>query len=318
MISIWIANLADFIFGDPYSFPHPVRLIGLYIAAYEKMVRKICKDDKALKLAGILLTMSTVFLSYMVVFGLIKLAFFLGQGLGQFTGIIIMYTCLAGKCLYKEGTKIMAALDSKDISKARKLLSYIVGRDTDKLDESEIARAVIETMSENTSDGVIAPLFYMFLGGAPLAMAYKAINTLDSMVGYKNEKYMNFGWASAKLDDIANYIPARLSAFFMIIGAFLLKMDYKNSYRIVLRDGRNHLSPNSGYPEAAAAGALGIMLGGENYYFGKIVLKPTIGDKLKKIGICNIKQMLNLMQGSWFIALVIFSIANYFLRGFNI
>ncbi|MDD2481572.1 MAG: adenosylcobinamide-phosphate synthase CbiB [Lutispora sp.] len=315
MINIWIASIADFIFGDPYSFPHPVRFIGSYINIFEKMVKKMCKSDTALKLAGILLTISTVFLSYVIVWGIIRLAFYLGQGVGYFISILIMYTCLAGRCLDKEGTKIMAALESKDVKRARKLLSYIVGRDTDNLDESEIARAVIETVAENTSDGIIAPLFYMFLGGAPLAMAYKAINTLDSMVGYKNDKYMYFGWASARLDDIANYIPARLSALFMIIGSFLLGMDYMNSYRIVLRDGRNHISPNSGYPEAAAAGALGIRLGGGNYYFGKIVAKPTIGDKLKTLETGNIKQMAMLMYGSQCTALAIFSIVHYFLKG---
>ncbi|MFA7572643.1 MAG: adenosylcobinamide-phosphate synthase CbiB [Lutispora sp.] len=315
MINIWIASIADFIFGDPYSFPHPVRFIGSYINIFEKMVKKMCKSDTALKLAGILLTISTVFLSYVIVWGIIRLAFYLGQGVGYFISILIMYTCLAGRCLDKEGTKIMAALESKDVKRARKLLSYIVGRDTDNLDESEIARAVIETVAENTSDGIIAPLFYMFLGGAPLAMAYKAINTLDSMVGYKNDKYMYFGWASARLDDIANYIPARLSALFMIIGSFLLGMDYMNSYRIVLRDGRNHISPNSGYPEAAAAGALGIRLGGGNYYFGKIVAKPTIGDKLKVLETGNIKQMAMLMYGSQCTALAIFSIVHYFLKG---
>lgn len=315
MLLIWIANMMDLIFGDPYNIPHPVRLIGSYINLFEKIVRKICKSGKALRVAGIMLTISTVLISYGLVY--IILGFFakINQWFSFMISVILMYYCLAGRCLHKEAYKIMSVLIKNDLPEARKLLSYIVGRDTESLDEEEISRAVIETVSENTSDGIIAPLFYMFIGGVPLVMAYKAINTLDSMVGYRNEKYMDFGWASAKIDDIANYIPARLTALFMISGAFILGMDYKNSLKIVLRDGRKHLSPNSGYPEAAAAGALGIMLGGANYYFGKLVVKPTIGVKEKTIEVKDIKKVVKLMYASWFIALIFFSVTVYFLRG---
>ncbi|MEA4960695.1 adenosylcobinamide-phosphate synthase CbiB [Lutispora sp.] len=315
MISIWIANLADLAFGDPYGFPHPVRLIGLYISAFEKIARRICKDDKSLKLAGILLTISTVFFSYMTVWILLRAANYIGEGLELFINTFILYTCLAGRCLAKEASKIITSLKGNDIYGSRRLLSYIVGRDTAHMDENDISRAVIETVSENTSDGIIAPLFYMFLGGAPLSMAYKAINTMDSMVGYKNEKYEFFGWASARLDDIANFIPSRLTSIFMICGAFVLGLDCKNSYRIVLRDGSNHLSPNSGYPEAAAAGALGIRLGGPNLYFGKIVAKPSIGDKLKDIDREDIEKMIFLMYAAWIISLMIFSILNSYFTG---
>lgn len=315
MISIWIANLADLAFGDPYGFPHPVRLIGLYISAFEKIARRICKDDKSLKLAGILLTISTVFFSYMTVWILLRAANYIGEGLELFINTFILYTCLAGRCLAKEASKIITSLKGNDIYGSRRLLSYIVGRDTAHMDENDISRAVIETVSENTSDGIIAPLFYMFLGGAPLSMAYKAINTMDSMVGYKNEKYEFFGWASARLDDIANFIPSRLTSIFMICGAFVLGLDYKNSYRIALRDGSNHLSPNSGYPEAAAAGALGIRLGGPNLYFGKIVAKPSIGDKLKDIDREDIEKMIFLMYAAWIISLMIFSILNSYFTG---
>lgn len=318
MISIWIANLADLAFGDPYSFPHPVRLIGLYIDAFEKMARRICKDSKTLKLAGILLTISTVFLSYIIVWMLLKLAYYLGEGFGLFANAFILYTCLAGRCLAKEASKIATSLKGNDVHKSRTLLSYIVGRDTEHMNENDISRAVIETVSENTSDGIIAPLLYMFLGGAPLSMVYKAINTLDSMVGYKNERYESFGWASARMDDIANFIPSRLTSIFMICGAFVLGLDYKNSYRIVIRDGRNHLSPNSGYPEAAAAGALGIRLGGSNLYFGKLVVKPTIGDRLKDIDHGDIKKMISLMYAAWIISLMVFSIFNSYFTGITL
>ncbi|MCQ1528190.1 adenosylcobinamide-phosphate synthase CbiB [Lutispora saccharofermentans] len=315
MISIWIANLADLAFGDPYGFPHPVRLIGLYISAFEKIARRICKDNKSLKLAGVFLTISTVFLSYMTVWALLRAAYYIGGSLRLFVNAFILYTCLAGRCLAKEASKIAASLKNNDINGSRKLLSYIVGRDTAHMNENDISRAVIETVSENASDGIIAPLFYMFLGGAPLSMAYKAINTMDSMVGYKNEKYEFFGWASARLDDIANFIPSRLTSIFMICGAFVLGLDYKNSHRIVKRDCRNHLSPNSGYPEAAAAGALGIMLGGANLYFGKLVVKPSIGDKLKDIDGEDIKKMISLMYAAWIISLIVFSIFNSYFTG---
>jgi len=307
MLQIWIANILDLIIGDPYNMPHPVRIIGSYINLFEKAIRKVCKGSNALRIAGVILTISTVSISYGAVYFILKFSQSISQWLYFILSTVPMYYCIAGKCLHKEAYKIMKALIQGDMPEARKLLSYIVGRDTDKLDEREIARGVIETVSENTSDGIIAPLFYMFIGGAPLAMAYKAINTLDSMVGYKNDQYKDFGWASAKLDDIANYIPARITALCMVAGAFMLGMDYKNSFRIVLRDGRKHLSPNSGYPEAAAAGALGIMLGGANYYFGKLVVKPTIGDKIKSIEAKDIKQMVKLMYASWFIALMFFS-----------
>jgi len=307
MLQIWIANILDLIIGDPYNMPHPVRLIGSYINFFEKAIRKVCKSSNALRIAGVILAITTVSISFCTIYFILKFSLSIGQWLNFILTTIFMYYCIAGKCLHKEAYKIMKALIQGDMPEARKLLSYIVGRDTDKLDEKEIARGVIETVSENTSDGIIAPLFYMFIGGAPLAMAYKAINTLDSMVGYKNDQYKDFGWASAKLDDIANYIPARITALCMVAGAFMLGMDYKSSFRIVLRDGRKHLSPNSGYPEAAAAGALAIMLGGANYYFGKLVVKPTIGDKIKTIEAKDIKQMVKLMYASWFIALIFFS-----------
>lgn len=315
MLQIWIANLMDLIVGDPYNMPHPIRLIGSYINLFEKTIRKTCKSSKALRIAGVLLTISTLLISYGLVYIILDFSEAINQWFSFVLSAILMYYCIAGRCLHKEAYKIMNALLQNDLPEARKLLSYIVGRDTDRLDEKDIGRGVIETVSENTSDGIIAPLFYMFIGGAPFAMAYKAINTLDSMVGYKNDRYRDFGWASAKLDDIANYIPARLTALFMVIGAFMLSMNYKNSFRIVLRDGRKHLSPNSGYPEAAAAGALGIMLGGNNYYFGKLVVKPTIGDKTKSIKAKDIKQMVKLMYASWFMALMFFSAIAYFLKG---
>lgn len=191
--------------------------------------------------------------------------------------VVFMYTCLAAHCLSAEGLKVYNLLQKGDLESARKQTSMIVGRDTEQLDEGELTRAVVETVAENASDGIIAPLIYMAVGGAPLGMAYKAINTLDSMVGYKNERFIDFGWCSARLDDAANYIPARLTAAAMALGALLTGFNFRESVSTMLSEGRNHSSPNSGYPEAAAAGALGIQLGGTNLYFGKPVHKPTIG-----------------------------------------
>lgn len=316
MHDIWISNGIDILIGDPYWFPHPVRIMGLYINIFEKYSRKLCKTASSLKLFGVLLTLTTVLFSYIAAWLALKLSIYIGAGFYYSINIFILYTNLAGRCLHKEAYKIMGSLYRGDMEKSKKQLSYIVGRDVDKMEEKDIVRAVIETVSENAGDGIIAPLFYMFIGGAPLALTYKAINTLDSMVGYKNDKYIDFGWASACLDDIANYLPSRFTALFMIMAAFFLKMNYKNAYKMVKRDGRKHLSPNSGYPEAAAAGALGVSLGGVNYYFGKKVVKPEIGEALKELNKEDIKKVVALMYGAWAIALIAFSIVKYLLKGF--
>lgn len=182
-----------------------------------------------------------------------------------------------------------------DIEGARKQLSYIVGRDTKDLDKEAILRAVVETIAENMSDGIVAPIFYAGLLGVPFAMVYKAVNTMDSMFGYKNEKYKDFGFFPAKLDDVFNYIPARLSGILIVIAALILKLNYKNSFKIYIRDRNNHSSPNSAHPEAAVAGALGLRLGGANYYFGKLVEKPTIGDEVKKIQVLDVYKTNNIL-----------------------
>ena len=186
-------------------------------------------------------------------------------------------------------------------------LSYIVGRDTSKLSEKEIIRATVETVAENTVDGIIAPLFYAFIGGAPLAFAYKAINTLDSTVGYKNEKYKDLGFASAKIDDIANYVPARLTAVLMSLASLFLRFDAKNCLRIAIRDRKNHKSPNCAYPEGAAAGALGVQLGGTNVYFGEVVVKPTIGDATRELVIADITRGNQLMYMTSVVGVLIFT-----------
>ncbi|MDK2565014.1 adenosylcobinamide-phosphate synthase CbiB [Romboutsia sedimentorum] len=306
ILSIYIGYVMDLIIGDPYSFPHPVRYIGKLIRTTENKIRKIAKTDKNLKIGGFVLWFVTVGITYLVTYLTVKLSSFVPGGF-LIANSILIYTTLATKCLKDEAVKIYKVLKSKDIEKSRIQLSYIVGRDTTSLDEGEIIRATVETVAENTVDGIIAPMFYAFIGGAPLAMAYKAINTLDSTVGYKNEKYMNLGFASAKIDDIANYIPARISVLLMTIGSLILGYDYKSCFKISIRDRKNHKSPNCAYPEGAVAGALGVQLGGTNIYFGKEVHKPTIGDKIRKIEIEDIVRTNKIMYATSITSILIFT-----------
>lgn len=307
MLSIYAAFVLDFLAGDPYWFPHPVRLIGLYINYFEILTRKIARSDRTLLISGILLTLSAVCLAYLLTWAVLNATYHINPILYYLINIIFLYTCLAPRCLADEGRKIHRALKEGSIETGRRLLSFIVGRDTENLDESGVARGAVETVAENTSDGVIAPLFYMFIGGAPMAMAYKAVNTLDSMVGYKNEKYAYFGWASARLDDIVNFVPARLTGLLLVAASFFLGLNYKGSRRILKRDCRKHSSPNSGYPEAAVAGALNVQLGGTNSYFGKPVTKPTIGDFERSIIGEDIEAAVKLMYIAAIEALMLFS-----------
>lgn len=313
ILSIYIGYIIDLIIGDPYSFPHPVIYIGKLIKCLENNIRKIFKKEKYLKFAGFILWFITVGTTYLLTYLIIKLSKF-----NSITFLIvnsfIIYTTLATKCLKDEAIKIYDILKSGDIYESRKQLSYIVGRDTSSLNEAEIIRATVETVAENTVDGIISPMFYAFIGGAPLAMAYKAINTLDSMVGYKNDKYINLGFASAKIDDIANYIPARVCIIFMTIASLILRFNYKNCFKISIRDRKNHKSPNCAYPEGAVAGALGIQLGGTNIYFGKPVYKPTIGDKYREIEIEDIKKTNKIMYLSSILSLIIFTLIFFCLK----
>lgn len=278
MTAIWLAFLTDALIGDPQWLPHPVRLIGGYITGFDRRVRTWHLGPLGLRIAGSVLTLSTVVLAYVTVWGILAFCREVHAGLAMAVNLIFLWTCLSPRCLQQEASRIAALLQRGELDQARLQLAYIVGRDTAALDEGEIVRAVVETVAENTSDGVIAPLLYMFIGGAPLAMAYKAINTLDSMVGYKKDYYCDFGWCSARTDDTANFIPARLSAGVLWLAAVLLRLDWWNCAVMIRRDRHNHASPNSAYPEAAVAGALGVQLGGTNSYFGQPVVKPTIGD----------------------------------------
>ena len=275
LIELALAFILDFAIGDPQWSYHPVRLIGRSIEGMEYLVRKLPIPER---ISGILLTMIIVSGTYLTSYAVVLLSrrwVMLGEII---IGAVIIYFAISVKCLADESKKVMTALKEHDLIKARKALSLIVGRDTANLGEEQIVRACIETVAEGSVDGVLSPLFYTFVGGPTAAMAYKAVNTLDSMVGHKNEKYIRFGWASARLDDMANYIPARISAVLIPMASFLCGCSLKGSLRIAYRDGRKHESPNSGIPEAAIAGALGIQIGGTSTYQGEIVEKPFIGD----------------------------------------
>ena len=315
-IKIWIAYVLDLIFGDPQNVVHPVQVIGKIISAGEKVLLR----KKYKFLAGAVLNIFTVSITYTLMYLIsksVKISVFF-----MIIEIYLMYTIFSINSLAREGNRVYRILKEGDIERARKDLSYLVSRDTETMDEKMIIRSTMETISENTVDGIVAPMFYMFLGGMPLAMAYKAINTLDSMVGYKNEKYMEFGKFSAKVDDVANFIPARITGILIVLASMILGYDYKNSLKIFLRDRKNHSSPNSAHSEASVAGALGVQFGGKVSYFGKEIDKPTIGDKTKEFELEDIRKNIRIMYVTSFLSLVIFSLiftgAYFFIKILNI
>lgn len=311
-MELTIGFILDLLIGDPNNPFHPVRGIGLLASKLETIFRKLLKNS--LKIAGLIVWIITIILTFAITYGIIFVCMKINKYLGVIVQGIIIYFCISAKGLVVEGYKVIKYLNEGNIEKSRKQLSYIVGRDTESLDSKGITRAVIETIAENMSDGVIAPILFAGIFGAAGSMAYKAVNTMDSMFGYKNDKYIEFGYFPAKLDDWFNYIPARVTGILIIISSFFLKRDYKNSLKIYKRDRYNHTSPNSAHPEAAMAGALDIQLGGANYYFGKIVEKPVIGDKIKEIEINDVKktaEILYLSAGMGFILMVIIKFIIY-------
>ena len=270
------AFLLDCLLGDPRWLPHPICLMGKLIAGTEKGLRRLVKNEF---FGGLLLVIVVITVSTAVPWVILILAGMINPWLETVLQVWFCYQILAMKSLCTESMRVYTPLKAGDLPLARKYLSWIVGRETDPLDEEGVAKAAVETVAENTSDGVVAPLIFMAIGGAPLGFLYKAINTMDSMIGYKNDKYIRFGRAAARLDDAANFIPARLSALLMILAAYILRFDGGNARRIYWRDRRNHKSPNSAQTESVCAGALHIQLAGPAVYFGKLVEKPTIGDR---------------------------------------
>ena len=297
-ITAFVAGFVlDLFLGDPYSFPHPVKWMGSLIDDLTEKLLKENDDSKRKRRNGLCLVLLvlfiTVVLSSLILWGAYKLHVFLGV----FFEAVMSYQCLAAKSLYKESMKVYSALQNDGVESGRKAVSMIVGRDTAALDENGVIKAAVETVAENTSDGVIAPMIYLAVGGPVLGMFYKAVNTMDSMIGYKNEKYTDFGKCAAKLDDFLNYIPARISAILMMVSCLFLGTDYnqKNAFRIFKRDRYNHKSPNSAQTESVCAGALGVQLAGPTSYFGHLMDKPFIGDDIRGVELSDIKRANALM-----------------------
>lgn len=292
VFQIVIAFILDLIIGDPYWFPHPVRGIGALIKYCETALRNMRLPER---LAGILLLMSVVSIVYFITLFVINYLTGFGKIFHIAASIIVIYFTFSVRSLIKEAKKIVSLLESDDLNRARKEMSNIVGRDTENMDRIQIKRACIESLAENMVDGIISPIFYAFIGGAPFAMAYKAVNTLDSMVGYKNERYLRLGWASARFDDAANFLPARIARLIIPVASFFCGVDPYNSLKIAFRDGHKHPSPNSGIPEAAFAGALKIQLGGSCSYNGIESHKPLLGDSEEQLSIKKIKKTIQIV-----------------------
>ncbi len=298
-LSTFTAFILDQIFGDPRNFPHPVVVIGKLISAMERFTRKVFpKTNKGELAAGAFTWVIVATVSFAVPFIALVLLAKVNVWAAFALNTFWSYQIFASKSLKEQSMLVYRYLEAEDLPNSRKYLSWIVGRDTSELDPEEITKAVVETVAENTSDGVTAPMLYMMILGAPLGMLYKAINTMDSMLGYKNDRYMYFGRIPAKIDDVANFIPARITGLLMCLTAPLIGLDGRNAYRIYKRDRLKHLSPNSGHLEAACAGAMHIMLGGDSYYFGKLVEKASLGDPDREVRITDIPLSIKMMYAS--------------------
>ena len=315
--AMFLGFVLDLLFGDPHWLPHPIRLIGNLIASLEKLNKKELSDTKKF-LRGFAMVVVVIAWTTGVTAVILEGAYGLHPAIGCAMEAIMTYQILATKCLKVESMKVYEQLQKQDLPAARKAVSMIVGRDTEQLDETGVAKAAIETVAENASDGVIAPMLYTALGGPVLGFLYKAVNTMDSMVGYKNDRYLHFGRAAAKLDDVVNFFPARISALLMIGAAFLSGKSYngRQAWRIWRRDSRKHASPNSAQTESVCAGALGIQLAGDASYFGKVVKKPYIGDPKRQVEYEDIRRANRLMnRTAWICELLCLGILTWVAAG---
>lgn len=312
MLTGILAFLIDTIIGDPRTKYHPVVLMGKLIALLEHCFYRADDSDNKKFVMGIMLVIITLLISYEVAAAIMMLSYQIpfSWGSAAVGGLLLSFT-ISPNSLAKAGKGIYALLIIGELTEAREKVGWIVGRDTKDLDDAEIARATIETIAENTVDGIIAPLFFFVLGGVPLAVLYRAANTMDSMIGYKNEKYLYFGRGAAKLDDVLNYIPARITAMLFLFSALILGFDYRNAYRIMQRDAAKHPSPNGGYAEATMAGALHIRLGGMNSYFGRKSFRAYMGDAMVLIVPQHIMAAIRMM----YTATVLFIIVLYTMFG---
>ena len=304
----------DLLIGDPHGFPHPVVLIGKLIDVTEKGMRKIFpKTVRGENFAGAAIWLIVVIVSTALPTLLLWLAYGVSRWLGLALETIMCAQILATKSLRQESMKVYQALQTGDLEKARHAVSMIVGRDTQRLDEAGVARAAVETVAENTSDGIIAPMLFLAIGGAPLGLFYKAVNTMDSMLGYVEMPYKNVGLVPAKMDDLFNFLPARISALLMLAAGALLGMDGKNGWKIFKRDRYNHASPNSAQTESVCAGLLGLRLAGDAWYHGVLHKKKSIGDPLREIEPEDIPKACRLLYATAFLGLVVFSVTKSFI-----
>ena len=308
LIALVLGFCIDLLLGDPHSSLHPVVLIGKLISATEKAVRKLFpKTPRGENAAGAVLWLFVAAISTAVPAGILWLAYRVNRFLGIGLESLMCWQILATKSLRDESMKVYRALLEGDPAKYRYAVSMIVGRDTAQLSDRAVARAAVETVAENTSDGIIAPMLFLAIGGAPLGFFYKAVNTMDSMLGYVEMPYKNIGLVPAKLDDVFNYIPARLSALLMLAAGALEGLDVRNGYRIWRRDRRNHASPNSAQTESVCAGLLGLQLAGDASYHGVLHKKPYIGDPIREIEYADIPRACRLLYGTAILALVLFA-----------
>ncbi len=316
-IQTLIAYLLDIAFGDPRWLPHPIICIGRGIGILEQMLRSYAKNALPEKIGGAIIAVVVIAGTYILSAIFITVSYRISDISGIVVTIFLAYTTLATRSLGNAAYKIIYSLKERSISEARKNLSMIVGRDTESLEEKEILRASVESIAENTSDGIVAPLLYLAVGGVPAAMAYKAVNTLDSMLGYKNERYINIGWASARIDDIVNFIPARITGVLIVIASVFVSRSLftiRCSLKTMRRDGRKHPSPNAGIPEAAMAGALGVRLGGEASYSGIKDFKPYIGEGMNTLDASKVEDAVRIMYTSSLLMLL-FTLSVQILKG---
>ena len=295
----------DLLLGDPHSWPHPVKVMGRLIYYLTNKFNQPAYSSHQKRWLGIMTWIITVGLSGIIIYFILYLCRF-NQLLYLLVGTYFSYTCISTQQLAIEARKVIKLLQKNDLALARQQLAMIVGRDTKNLNREEILKATIETVAENTSDGVIAPLCYLMLGGPTLGIIYKSINTLDSMIGYNNEKYRDFGRCAAKCDDLVNYVPARITWLLLIISGWILQGDAREAWLVGKRDCKKHLSPNSAFPEAVVAGMLHLQLGGPHYYFGELVNKPYIGDDFQvTVDINHLKKTITMLYVTAIIALII-------------
>lgn len=291
-----VAFILDIIFKDPRLLPHPVIFIGRLIKYSEIVLRKIFRRGiVAETIAGTLLVLFVVSVSFIIPYIILSIFYSINMVLGIVLEVFLCFQILSLGSLKEVAMKVYTELSTGNIIGARKQLNNLVGRDTEELEEKGVIKATIESVAENTNDGIVAPMFYILIGGASFGLLYKAVNTLDSMIGYKTKKYLYFGKVAARLDDILNIIPARITGLLYVLAALLSGLNYKQSYSTLIRDRWNHASPNSGYPESAISGALGIQLGGPVSYFGEMVDKKYIGEDMKEPNMEDIPKACMLM-----------------------